>query len=117
MLIFKKVDEKTAGKPFILTVMGQNISLTIRPMSMAIIETLKKNNPDTDDISDALIDHVLESFSGIGDENGPLAVTLENKKMVMEIPGMDGGPSVEKFVFNAAKKLAFDIAEAETKNS
>ena len=42
-------------------------------------------------------------------------MTLENKKRVMNIPGVDGVPGVSAFVFNEAKKLALGIREMELK--
>ena len=60
---------------------------------------------------------MLESFSGVGDENGPLTVTVENKIRVLNIPGIDGKAAVSTFAYNEAKKLAFEVTDAEIKNS
>lgn len=116
MLILKDVNKNTPGTVFKYKVMGTEIGLKIKPLTSDISETLRKENPKEDDHTDALIDHVLEGFSGIGDENGPFGMTLENKKRVMNIPGVDGVPGVSAFVFNEAKKLALGIREMELKN-
>lgn len=117
MLILKDVNKNTPGTEFKYKVMGTEIGLFIRPLTSDISESLRKENPKEDDHTDALIDHVLEGFSGIGGSGGsPMPISLENKKRVMNIPGVDGSPGVSAFVFNEAKKLAFGIQETEVKN-
>jgi len=117
MLILKNVNVNTPGTVLKHKVMGVELDLKIRPLTSDISEDLRKKYPDEDKFSDALIDHVLEGFAGIGDENGPFPVTLDNKKLVMAIPAVNGGLSVSAFVYNEAKKLALGIKEKEIKNS
>ena len=48
---------------------------------------------------------------------GPLTVTVENKIRELNIPGIDGKAAVSTFAYNEAKKLAFEVTDAEIKNS
>lgn len=117
MLILKNINEKTSGKEIKVNIMGEDISVRIRPLSVDIINSLRKRHRDEKKLNDALIDHVLESFDGIGDEKGDLLeVNLENKKRVMNIAGVDGRQGAADIIFNEAKKLALEIKEEEIKN-
>ena len=137
MLIIRSTGE---GSWFDFKTRGETIRLKIRVTDADVIAGLRKSHRrtefardtdtrkmvkvevfDEDAITEALIDHVLMSFEGIGDEAGTLlSVTIENKKKVMNIPPAQGEQSIVDFVFENAREIAAagqEDIEKQIKNS
>lgn len=133
MLLRRRTDE---GQWHEITERGEKIRLKIRPLTADVIEgirkqherTIKERDPQTrsliskvvagkdEDILLDIIDHILEDFSGFGDEDGKeLDVTVDNKKWVMNIPAIDNNQSIADFVFEQARELA--VMKSEKKEA
>lgn len=129
MLIIRDINNN-AGVWHTFTVRGSEVELSIRPLTAEVFErirkkysrTVRERDPQTrgmtnvvinddDKINDAIIDHVLADFKGIGNEAGEaLPVTIENKKKVMSIPAIGNEQSISDFVFETSREL---VAESE----
>ena len=119
------------GVWFPLTVRGERIELKIRPLDAELTRKIrrkhrtvkKERDPQTrqlvtvevydeEAIAEEMIDHVLEDFRGIGDENGnPLEPTLENKRRVIDIPPVGDEVAIAEFCFQKAAELAAEKEE------
>ena len=131
MLKLRAVTVDTEGQWFDFTVQGETVRLKIRPLNTEMVNAIrdrykkiKKVNgftmPEYDEkkIVDDMADHVLEDVEGIGDEAGkPLAVNLQNKKRVMNIPPAEGEQPISEFIYEKARELCIIREEEQEKNS
>lgn len=129
MLIIRDINNNN-GVWHTFKVRGSDVELSVRPLTAEVFEKIRKKHSrsirerdpqtrsmvsvvvnDDDAINDAIIDHVLADFKGIGNESGEaLAVNLENKKKVMSIPAIGNEQSISDFVFETSREL---VAESE----
>lgn len=133
MIVVKTKKSEAEGVWFKFTLRGEEVEFKIRPLSPVLFEDIRKKHRivkmekdpqtrqlvkveqfDEDAIMNEIIDYILEDFKGFVDETGAtLPNTLENKKLIFQIPPTANEPiSVADFIFEKAKELAA-ISEAE----
>lgn len=106
----------------------EGVEIKIRPLTGTILRDLRKQaavsrmeldpktrrmipveDIDEDKMESILADYLIEDWKGIGDDEGnPMAVTQENKHLVLD------QPLIRDFVWGAAQSL--DIIEEREKN-
>jgi hypothetical protein len=124
------------------TILGQKIRLRIRPRTTEVVHAIREKHKtmewvedetgpvprmaklpvfDEDAIIEDVIDHMIEDFSGFGDnDRKPLPATKKTKNDICRIIPLDGETSILAFVLDEANKLAIEVQaeeEAEAKNS
>ena len=125
MLKLEKKTIESEGKWFEYS---EGVEIKIRPLTGQTMKEIRKGvsivkmevgpgrkmipveHTDDDKLEDALAEHLIEDFKGIGgSENTALPVNLESKKLILDqIP-------IREFVWNSAQSL--DIEADQIKNS
>lgn len=135
MIVVKTKKSEAEGVWFKFTLRGEEVEFKIRPLSADLFEDIRKKHRivkmekdpqtrqlvkveqfDEDAIMNEIIDYILEDFKGFVDETGTvLANTLENKKLIFQIPSTVNEPiSVADFIFEKARELSA-LSEADYK--
>jgi hypothetical protein len=97
-----------------------SIGLKIRPVDMKTVialnekhavsckrKTYKVKNINWDNLIPEIIDHELEDFSGIvNEDNMPLEVNLENKRKVFNLPFTYRGQDISGFIMEKSAELS-----------
>ena len=133
MLKVKDVTTDTTPVKVVENIRGVDIDLYIRPWNSQIAETLRKKHIkgfewvtntqgkkakqdviDSDAYFDSMVDYVLASFSGVGDETGaPWPQDIEHKKKLIGLSVEKGATPIFERILERAQALAFDIEEEE----
>lgn len=135
MIVVKTKRADAEGVWFKFTLRGEEVEFKIRPLAPDLFEDIRKRHRivkmekdpqtrqltkveqfDEDAIMNEVVDYILEDFKGFVDETGAiLPTTLENKKLIFQIPATVNEPiSVADFLFEKAKELSA-ISDVEFK--
>lgn len=136
MLKVKEVTLKTQPVKIIENIRGVDIPLFIRPWNGEIAETIKKRHTkgfewvpnaqgkkerqdviNNDAYFDDMVDYVIASFEGVGNEAGePWPNDIEHKKKLLSLSVEKGADPLFDRILEKAKALAFEIEEEEAAN-
>lgn len=134
MLKMKTVSKSSLPSPVPIDIRGETIIFNLRPWDAQVAkeirdrfikgfewgrapetgQRIKIEQLDDEGFFDAMVDYVVASFEGLGDEEGVhWPIDLEHKKMAISITVPKDAPPVWEQVIEQAKQLAFVRDEAQ----
>lgn len=128
MLVIKNEDRSREGEWMDIEIWGETIRVKVRARTDRVVEKIKakfkgmKEGKKKDEaILDAMYDHLIEDFEGLGEENPDgtvtrLEINLENKKKLLFMPVPLQEESIYARVLNRANELGFQVTEEQQKN-
>lgn len=128
MLVIKNADRPAEGEWIDIEIWGTTIRIKVRARTEKVVESIKarfkgmKEGKKKDEaIFDAMYDHLIEDFEGLGEEAADgtinhLEVSIENKKKLLFLPVPVDEESIYTRVLNKANELGFKITQEMQKN-
>lgn len=129
MLVIKNEDTPREGEWMDIEVWGETLRVKVRPRTDKVVEKakakfkgMKEGKKKDEAVLDAMYDHLVEDFEGLGEEAedgtvSHLEINLENKKKLLFMPVPLGEPAIYTLVLNRANELGFQVTEELQKNS
>lgn len=129
MLVINNANKSMEGEWMDIEIWGETIRIKVRARNDRVVESVKarfkgmKEGKKKDEaILDAMYDHLIEDFEGLGEETpdgtvSHLEINVESKKKLLFMPVPLGEESIYARVLNRANELGFKVVEDQQKNS